>query len=502
MTQNSDQKQSYGQIIKSTTIIGGSSIIVVFLRIVQAKAMAVMLGPAGVGLIGLYNSITMLGGQITSMGTNNSGVRQIAEAAGSDDKFRITRTISTLRRLSILLGFTGMLLLILFRKPISRFTFGDTDHANSLALLSAILFLMTISGAQAALIQGLRRIGDLARMNIFGAFLGLSFSIPIVYFWREAGIVPALMMIATMAFLPSWWYSHKVKILKFHISWPEFISETKNMLQLGIALMASGLMTTGAMYCIRVIVVRKLGLDAAGLYQASTAISGVYVGFILQAMAADFYPRLTAAANDNIECNRMVNEQAEVGLLLAVPGILATLTFAPYVIQIFYSSQFSPAMTILRWQILGVLLRVACWPMGFILLAKGMGKLFIFTEFSASIINVVFVYFLLSYFGLQGAGMASFGLYIFYFILIFTVAIRVSGFSWSKANKKIGAIIAPAVTVVFLSLYLLPRIWATVIGSTVTIFIGLYFLKLLRNAIGPDKFNDLFIKFKKKIHLS
>ena len=97
-------------------------------------------------------------------------------------------------------------------------------------------------------------------------------------------------------------------------------------------------------------------------------------------MGADFYPRLTAVASDNAECNRLVNEQAEIGLLLAGPGVLATLTFAPLVIALFYSAKFGPAVEILRWICLGMTLRVASWPMGFILLAKGARKTFFWSE--------------------------------------------------------------------------------------------------------------------------
>ena len=51
----------------------------------------------------------------------------------------------------------------------------------------------------------------------------------------------------------------------------------------------------GAAYTIRLIVLRNAGLEAAGLYQAAWVLGGLYVAFILQAMGADFYPRLTEA---------------------------------------------------------------------------------------------------------------------------------------------------------------------------------------------------------------
>ena len=49
--------------------------------------------------------------------------------------------------------------------------------------------------------------------------------------------------------------------------------------------------------------------------------------------------------------------------------MLATLTFAPLVIALFYAAKFAPAVGILRWVCLGITLRVISWPMGFIIIA-------------------------------------------------------------------------------------------------------------------------------------
>src|SRR3989442_11367195 len=98
----------------------------------------------------------------------------------------------------------------------------------------------------------------------------------------------------------------------------------------------SDVMALGVTYLIRVLIVHDHGLEAAGQFQAANSVSALYVGFILQAMGADFYPRLTAVATNNNRCNQFVNEQSEISLLLALPGILATFAFAPWVISIFY----------------------------------------------------------------------------------------------------------------------------------------------------------------------
>ena len=46
---------------------------------IRAKAMAVLLGPAGFGLMGVYDSIINLAQSIAGLGINSSGVRQIAK---------------------------------------------------------------------------------------------------------------------------------------------------------------------------------------------------------------------------------------------------------------------------------------------------------------------------------------------------------------------------------------------------------------------------------------
>jgi PST family polysaccharide transporter len=501
MNQSFDQKKSYGQILKSTTLIGGSSLVAVLLKIIQTKAVAVLLGPAGVGLIGLYGSITGIVGQITNIGIRNSGVRQIAEAAGSGDDQRIAQTTITLRCVAIILGFVGMLVVLIFRNTICIITFGNTDHATALSIISVTLLFGAISGGQAALIQGLRRIEDLGKLNILGALFGTITSIPFIYFWDEFGIAFFMVTVSATGIMTSWWYARKISIVKIHMSLKEISKEAKALLRLGIVFMVSGIMGLGTLYFIGVIVVRQLGIDAAGLFQASSAIASVYVSFIMKAMGADFYPRLTAMANDDIACNQMVNEQVEVGLLIAIPGILATITFAPYIVQIFYSERFSPTINILRWEILGILLQVASWPMGFILPAKGRAKIYFYTELSSNLIYIGFVFVLLKYFGLPGTGMAFFGQNLLYCLIIFFVVQRLTGFSCSKANRRLILCIIPTVAIVFVVVTYFSTLFAAAIGTVVTLVAGTYCLKSLYNKVGPEKVKTFIAKLKIKFQL-
>jgi PST family polysaccharide transporter len=343
-----------------------------------------------------------------------------------------------------------------------------------------------VNAGQTALIQGMRRIGDLATMSVIGAALGTMISVPLVFLFRERAIVPALVCVAIGSVLVSWHYSRRIRIERPAMTMAAVGHEATALLKFGFAFMASAFLTMGAGYAIRIIVVRLSGLESAGLYQAAWALGGIYVGFILSAMGSDFYPRLTAVADDNAECNRLVNEQAQISLLLAGPGALATLTFAPLVMAVFYSPKFYPAVTILRWVCLGMTLRVISWPMGFIILAKGAQQIFFWAEVAAAVVHVGLAWVLVSTFGLTGAGAAFFGLYIWHGGLVYLVARRLSDFRWSPANRTLAAIFLPLSALVFVSGYVLPTAAAAAIGIVAVLASGAYSVRTVLRLVPAE----------------
>jgi PST family polysaccharide transporter len=262
---------------------------------------------------------------------------------------------------------------------------------------------------------------------------------------------------------------------------------TSPLLKLGFAFMVSGVLMMGSAYAVRAMVLRMVGVDGAGFYQAAWTLGGLYVGFILQAMGADFYPRLTAIASDNGECNRLVNEQAQVSLLLAGPGVLTTLAFAPIAVRMFYSADFHAAVGLLQWFCLGMTLRVITWPMGFILLAKGRANLMIGTQLAWAIVNVGLSWFCVSRVELNGAGVAFFGSYIFHGLMLYPIVRQLSGFRWSAANVRTGAIFLALIAGVFGGSCILPIPWSVIIGAGGIVVSCAYSVRVLLNLLPAEQ---------------
>ncbi|MFO1313558.1 MAG: O-antigen translocase [Burkholderiales bacterium] len=478
---------SYDEILKSSILIGGSGMIATVIAVVRTKILAMLLGPSGFGLISVYQSIADLARSIAELGINNSGVRQIAQAVATRDELKIARTITVLRRISVILGSLGALMVLVLCAPISWLSFGSGGHAGAIALLSLAVFFRLISDAQIALIQGLRRIRELAKIGIIGAALGALVSIPIVYLLGEAGIVPSLVAVAILGCTTSWWFSRKVRIVSPSLTTRDVRDEATALLKLGFAFMTNGFFTMGAAFAARTIVVRVEGLDNAGFYQAAMTLGSLYCAYVYQGVFADFYPRLVGAANNNEHASNLVNQQTHLTMLMTAPGVVVTVAFAPIAIALFYSAEFNQAVDVLRWICLGAALRVVFQPLGFIVVAKGRQVTFFFTEFACAIANVTLTWVCVRAYGLEGAGIAFFLSYVVYGLIMYPVGRSLVGFKWSSSNRRTALVLSALVVASFGMSLTFPEHVVMALGTLATLISGVYAVRELLDNVSVNK---------------
>ncbi|HEU0124436.1 MAG TPA: O-antigen translocase [Bryobacteraceae bacterium] len=458
-------KSSYSQILKSTSLIGGASLVNIAIGIIRSKIVAMILGPSGMGLNSLFLSITNLSETVGGMGVNSSGVRQIAAAAASGDRNSVAKTAAVLRKTSLILGLVTAAFLVLASRQVSTLTFGNREQAAAICFLAVGVFMRFVSAGQGTLLQGLRRISDMTQAGMLSTFLGMLVTVALVFWLREDGIVASFVVASTVGLGVSWQYSRKAGIDRTSVTFQEARTEAAELLQLGSVLMVSGLAMMGSSYVVRAMIQTRLGLEATGLYQAAWSVGNMYVGFILTAMGADFYPRLTESIHDHAEANRLVNEQTQVSLLLAGAGIIGTLTFASLVIKTLYAASFAGAEAILQWICLGTALQVVSWPVGFIIVGKGDKAALVLTEIAWTCVHLSLVWLGLQYFGVPGAGLAFFLSYIFHTVVVYVLARRLTGFRWSAENQRALVIYMLSIGIVMAASHFLPRPWGIGFGA-------------------------------------
>ena len=102
-----EHRSSYRQIVKATSLFGGVQFFQIIISIVRSKFVAILLGPSGMGVVGLLTSSTGLITGLTNFGLGTSAVKNISEATATNDNERISTVILVMRRLLWVTGLLG-----------------------------------------------------------------------------------------------------------------------------------------------------------------------------------------------------------------------------------------------------------------------------------------------------------------------------------------------------------------------------------------------------------
>lgn len=425
-----EQQSSYRQIMKATSIFGGVQVFNILISIIRSKIIAVLLGPTGMGIAGLFTSTTGMIGSLSNMGLKTSAVKNVAAADTSGDTERVGTVVAVLKRLVWITGILGTLVTLILAPWLSELAFGNRDYTIGFIWISITLLFSQINSGQLVILQGMRKLKYLAKASLAGTAVALLISIPFYYFLRLDGIVPGIIITSVSTLLFSWYFSSKIKIRKPVIKKSIFLSEGSDMLRMGIMLSLSSIISLGASYLVRIFISHKGGVDQVGLYNAGFAIINTYVGMVFTAMATDYFPRLSGIINDREKARNTVNGQAEVALLILAPILTVFLIFINWVIILFYSTKFIGVNNMIHYAALGMFFKAISWPIGYMFIASGNTKLFFYNELIANIYTLAFNIIGYNYGGLDGLGISFIAGYLIYFIQVYVIAKVKYGFTY------------------------------------------------------------------------
>lgn len=423
--------------MKATSIFGGVQVFQIIIGIIRSKFIAILLGPLGMGISGLLTSTIGFVAALTNFGLSTSAVKDISAAHSTGNEIRLATVAKVFRRWVWVTGLLGAVLTAALAPWLSEITFGNRDYTFAFIWISVTLLLNQISSGQGVLLRGMRQIRYMAQSGMIGSVIGLFTTIPLYYFYGIQGIVPGIIVTAITSLALTWYYARKLDIKPIYVSKARTIAEGKGMLKMGFMISLSGLITIGAAYVVRIYISNTGGVDQVGLYSAGFAIINTYVGMVFTAMGTDYYPRLSAVAHSNEKSKEVINQQAEIAILILAPVILVFLVFINWVVIILYSTKFIPINDMILYAALGMFFKAASWSMAFIFLAKGASKIFFWNELITNVYLLALNLLGYKYFGLLGLGISFMTAYFLYVIQLFFVSRYKYQFSFTPAFYKI-----------------------------------------------------------------
>jgi PST family polysaccharide transporter len=460
--------------LKSTSITGGATIINILISIIRTKIVAILLGPAGIGIIGLFQSFVSTATAFSGLGIATAASREIAQENGRENAHALAHTRQTLFFATILLGVIGGAIIWLLREEFASRVIGNIAESNNVGWLALAVSLSVISASQMAIIQGMRQITELAKLNVLSGLVSAVGGILIIWKFGDQGLAAFIIVAPASSVLLGIYFAKRSSNLvqvDFRIS--KVFSKFGLMAKLGSALFIYALLEQVTFLLIRANIGNTLGAVELGNFQAGWTVAVMYLGVITGAMSSDFMPRIAGKTGDNESINKLINQQTEIGILIATPVIVLMMGYAPFIISLMYSKDFTGSVELMRLLLLSDVLKLISWPIGIAILGMGDGAAFARQGPIQLILLFVGIYLMLPFMGLLSVGLTMLMTQSVGFIWGYRYIFLKTGYQLEKKLKKlvvVSALVVIATYFICSSSEVLGAIIATLFAISITIF--------------------------------
>ncbi len=423
--------------IKALFVSGSARALTTLTAVIRTKVVAVLLGPEGVGLMGLLASLQEIGAQVADGGMSHSGVRQIARSRNTPA--RLARIRQAMAVAICILAAIAAGLFWMLRTSLSDLVMGTSDYATSFGILGVGIAAMMIFRWRQTLQSGFQRVAAHSALTTSAAILGAVSGIAAIMHWGIDGVIWAVLLppLAGVALAP--FFSKSLGGLCLRTTRQDLrltVAHGQALFRFGIGLMLSALAVLLTPMILRVFLSHEAGLEQVGFFQAGLVVTLHLTAVITAAVTMDYYPRLSAVAGSSKRAEALMNQQARLHLIIGGPAAALVAIAAPFLLQLLFSEQFIVATVLLQLMMLGTVLRLVAIPAEMVLMARAQAGVILRLQIAHQCFVLATALILWPIAGLEGLGGAySLGQAVHLAMLSYWNR-RTAGITWHLSRQK------------------------------------------------------------------
>ncbi len=379
------------QLIKVSSFTSISTFIKIVATFISAKVLAVFTGPAGVALLGqLTNFITILI-QVSTAATGTGIVKLSGEF--KDDKTALKKVIDTSFTINLVFSVVVLIGILIFQNQLTLFVFNDLKYKWLLYFIAIGTPFIAINNFILSVISGLQHFKKYVIINIFASIISVILTVLLVYFYTIDGALLAYVLTQTIIFFVSLFYSKSVQ-------WSENISFQidktilKKLSHFSLYVIVSAFCFPFAQILVRNLIIDKLGMDSAGIWEGTNRISSMYLLLIGSAIGVYFFPKISSIANSK-EVKKELNFALKIFCSATIVAGSLLLLLKSFIIPLVLSNKFLPINEILIFQVLGDVFLIAKMLLSMVLLSRGKTRIMIIFEIIFTLIYILSNYYLI-----------------------------------------------------------------------------------------------------------
>lgn len=413
-------------LFKLTSLNSLSVVLKLFIGLITSKIIAVFVGPSGLALVGNFRNFVGSFETISTLGFQNGIVKYVAESKEKETELKryLSTIFITVSIVSVLLSGILFFLADFWNQLIfgTNFNYNFIFKAFAFALPWYALSLVLVS-----IINGLGKFRNVIFITIIGNCIGLVVSVLFVYQLQTLGALLAIICTPSLLFLVSFYYINKELSIVDSISFRFFdFKIIKDLSHYFLMALVSGIIGSMVFLAIRKNIIANIGIQQAGYWEAMSRISSYYLVFVSSISTLYFLPKLAVSKN-NQETKKVFWSFYRNIFPLIIIALIVIYFARFFIIKILFTKAFLPVTTLFFWQLLGDMLKMASWILGYQFFAKKLTVAFIVTELFSLSITYFSSIFLIERVGIQGVVMAHAFTYLIY-LLVLSIYFRKSLF--------------------------------------------------------------------------
>jgi PST family polysaccharide transporter len=361
------------RFLRANATLGVPTLVRLFVGFAKSKTAALVIGPAGVGLLGIGNQLQSLCYSFTSLGTPSAFIRELSACHRQGDTSRKRDLLGTSFTLQCIVNLPVILAGLLLVKPLAHLIFGAGASGQ---LLIPILISIPIQSLMTAHLWGVfyahGRLDYLARASVVAALAEAAAYVTLTRWFGVAGAFWGITLGLATWFTTLVWLARRLESTSnlFHFKLRRDLF--KDLVSTGSVMMVTGAVTYLSNTLIRIKIMRGMGETSAGIYQAVIGLTYYYQPYFTNGVWGRLFPKVAA---DGISSESVFEWSEAIVLtsILAAEAQMGLMALGGPLVTLLYSRDFGSAADLMPIQLLGDLFYLVSVPcMGAILGLKRM----------------------------------------------------------------------------------------------------------------------------------
>ncbi|MCD2317572.1 O-antigen translocase [Sphingomonas sp. IC-11] len=378
------------------------------------KILAIYVGPSGYAIIGQFQNLVGMIVTFATGATNTGVVKYTAELF--DDEASQRRLWQTAGTVTLIASLISAVAIVLARDFLARELLHDPALASIFLWLAAGLVFISLNALLLALLNGKKEVKRYVVSNIAGSFIGLAVTGALAYWYGLYGTLVALSINQALVFFVTF---HQVaRTAWFRLRYLVGRIDRRHLRALGgfVAMAAaSAIAAPLSQVAVRNDLAAQFGWDYAGYWDAMWRISTIYLTFVTVTLSLYYLPRLSEI-RDPAELRREILGTYRIVVPAVTVVSLTLYLLRDLVIAILFTGDFAPMEVLFSWQMAGDVVKISSWVLSFVMLGRGMTRLFIVTELLFAVSFWASAALLTRLFGFEGVAMAHLANYAVYMV--------------------------------------------------------------------------------------